>query len=170
MSLKINPFISLLSIVLFSSCMGWTDPPNYTEFKPVLLSRESLEESIKFHSAEPIRNPAKIYFKDNYIFISERFKGVHIVDNTNPSSPINRGYISVPGCVDMAIKENTLYVDNATDLVAVNLANIYSSKIEVGKRIKHAFPELAPPDGRNIPVKYSVQNRPDNTVIIEWKK
>lgn len=170
MRLNLNPLVAFLSLTLLSSCIGGFDPPNYTEYKPVLLSRESLEKSIIFHSAEPIRNPAKIYYKDNYIFISERFKGVHIIDNSKPSLPVNRGYIAVPGCVDMAIKENTLYVDNATDLLAVNLEDIYHSKVAVSKRIRHAFPELAPPDGRIIPEKYDVHNRPDNTVIIEWKK
>jgi len=162
--------ITFLLPFALSSCFRFVDPPQYTQYRPILLTRESLEKSISFHQADKISSPAKIYYKDNYIFISERYKGVHIIDNSNPAQPLNKGYISVPGCIDMAIKGNTLYVDNATYLVALNIGNISGSKVEVQKQIKDAFPELAPPDGRLIPEKYDIRNRPANTVIVEWIK
>ncbi|HMI01788.1 MAG TPA: hypothetical protein VK541_04855 [Pedobacter sp.] len=134
------------------------------------MDRESLERSIKWQPPAEIKSPAKIYYKDNYILISERYKGVHIVDNADPKNPVIKGYISVPGCVDMSIKESTLYVDNAVDLVAIDLSKIAAGQIEVKKRIKETFPELVPPDGMGIPFRYTKANRPKNSVIVNWVK
>jgi hypothetical protein len=160
-------FLLLITILSLTTCTWPGEPPSYTSYKPVLLSRTSLEKSIVYHSPEGIKNPAKIYFKDNFIFISEDLKGVHIIDNTDPKNPVNKGYINVPGCVDMAIKNNIMYVDNATDLVAIDLSTIQTS-LKVTKRIKDAFPELSPPDGGSLPEKYQLRNRPENTVLVGW--
>ncbi|WP_207533554.1 hypothetical protein [Desertivirga arenae] len=164
------PATCFLIMLLFASMGVPSEPVHYTDYRPILLSRESLERSITLLAAREIKSPAKIYYKDKYIFISENYKGVHIIDNQDPTNPKNISFISVPGCVDMAIKGNALYVDNATDLAVVDLENIKTSGIKVTKRIKDAFPEIVPPDGYQIPEKYSLSNRPANTVVVEWVK
>jgi hypothetical protein len=153
-----------------ASCDPRHYEPLYTTYTPIIIARESLERSIVFHSPEGIKDPAKIYYKDNFIFISERFKGIHVIDNKDPKNPVNKGYISVLGCLDMAIKNNTLYVDNAVDLVAIDIADISTSKISVKKRIINTFPELRPPDGHSIPSKYYTENRPKNSIIVGWEE
>lgn len=166
-------YLTILSIGLvgiIESC-GWGNPTPivYTEYVPVLLSRENLNKSISLKAPNNIVNPAKIYYKDQYIFISERFKGVHIIDNSDPKSPVNKGYVAVPGCVDMAIKNTTLYVDNAVDLIAIDLKEAALGKLAVVKRIENVFPEVSPPDGGVVPSKFNIENRPKNTIIIDWK-
>lgn len=164
-----SPFVLFSLLTILVSCV---DPERNSDFfsayKPVLMDRESLERSIKWQPPAEIKSPGKIYYKDNFIMISERYKGVHIVDNTDPKNPIIKGYISVPGCVDMAMKENTLYVDNAVDLVAIDVSKINVGQIEVKKRIKETFPELVPPDGMSIPNRYTKAARPKNSVIVNW--
>ncbi len=81
------------------------------EWEPIFME---LEQSVKYiHEKRPLQNPGKIYCKDNYIYVNELFKGVHVINNSHPANPVNEGFILVPGCVDMAVKENILYVDNA---------------------------------------------------------
>ena len=167
---RFSALIFACAVALLSACAGFSEPPLYTSYKPVIMDRESLERSIIFKPAEDIKIPAKIYYKDNYILISERFKGVHVIDNTDPKTPVKKGYINVPGCVDMAIKDNILYVDNAVDLVAIDISQINIGQITVKKRVKQTFPELVPPDGQSVPYKYSVENRPKNSVIVNWVK
>jgi hypothetical protein len=168
MNCRLYVFIVLLA--LLASCTPRPFHVRYTEYKPVLMQRESLERSITLHTPEQIESPGKIFYKDNYILISERYKGIHIIDNTDPAKPVNKGYIRVPGCVDMAIKNSTLYVDNAVDLVAINISNIGNTEISVANRLKETFPELMPPDGFDVPPKYWKENRPKNTVIVRWEK
>lgn len=169
---RLSPFLLLgLLTLLISSCVdNFADAPFNSAYKPVLMDRESLERSIKWQPPAEIKSPAKIYYKDNYILISERYKGVHIVDNADPRNPVIKGYISVPGCVDMSIKESTLYVDNAVDLVAIDLSKIAAGQIEVKKRITEVFPELVPPDGMFMPHLYTKGSRPKNSVIVNWVK
>lgn len=168
---RISPIVLFSLLAILASCVersSWSEP--MTTYKPVLMDRASLEKSVIWQPPVDIKSPAKIYYKDNYILISEHFKGVHIVDNTNPKNPVIKGYISVPGCVDMSMKENILYVDNAVDLVAIDMSKIGIGQIEVKKRIKETFPELVPPDGLSIPYRYSKGNRPQNSVIVNWVK
>lgn len=171
--IKLNALFALALISSFYSCVdGWGrgEPIVYTEFTPILITRGSLESSVSLKPVTNIGDAAKIYYKDNFIFISERFKGIHIIDNTNPANPINKGYIAIPGCVDMAIKNDILYVDNAIDLIAINLTDAQKGTLNVVKRIANVFPEVTPPDGGIVPAKYSTTNRPKNTFIIGWKK
>ena len=168
---RISTFVMIAIVGLLTSCIGRsTEPEYFTAYKPVLMDRASLEKSIKWHSPAQIKSPGKIYYKDKFIMISERYKGVHIVDNTDPENPVMKGYISVPGCVDMAMKENTLYVDNAVDLVAIDVSKTNIGQIEVKKRVKATFPELVPPDNMVLPTRYRKENRPPNSVIVNWEK
>ena len=156
------------SLIFLHSCRP--KPVVLTAYRPVLMDRSSLERSIFWSKPADIKSPAKIYYKDNFILISERYKGVHVVDNSDPKNPIKKGYINVPGCVDMAMKENILYVDNAVDLVAIDISQIANNEITVKSRIKETFPELIPPDGMTVPEIYNMYNRPKNSVIINWIK
>lgn len=160
----------ILSSLLTSCFDGIIEPDPYSVYRPILMSRESLEKSITFHVPDKITDPGKIYFKDDFIFISEEFKGVHIIDNKDPKNPVNKGYLEVAGCVDMAIKDNTLYVDNATDLVALDLTSLSQSQVRITKRVRDALPELTTPDGRPLPEKYTRSNWPSNAVLVGWTK
>ena len=114
----------------------------------------------------PISNAGKLYKYGHYILVNERYKGVHLINNQNPSVPIQVGFLQVPGSVDFAVKQNVLYVDNAVDLVAINLNNIQA--ITVNKRIRNAFPAMLPPD--NIWSSYDMAGAPDDAVIVGWEK
>lgn len=158
--------------ILLAGCTGGrpVEPIIYTKYTPVLMVKSSLAKSISIKAPKAIESAAKIYYKDNYIYISERLKGVHIIDNANRSNPVKKFFIDIPGCVDMAIRNNVLYVDNAIDLVAIDLTEAEGGSLQVLKRIENVFPEVLPPDGGVIPAKYSKENRPKDAVIIDWKK
>ena len=155
--------VFLLSVVAFLSIMA-REPINREEiYTPVFISRETLENSVKYvHGARDMIQTGKIYYLVPYIYVNERYKGVHVINNTNPARPVNEGFILAPGCLDMAVKGNILYLDNAVDLVSFDLV----SK-QVTKRIQNAFPEPAPP---NDFFYFSYYNRPEGYVLVEWKK
>jgi len=161
--------ILLSAIVLFTACPNYVDEDFYSKYKPVLMNRENLENSIMFLSARQMCATGKIYFKDNYIYISERYLGVHVIDNSNPSLPENIGFISVPGSIDLAMKNNILYVDNSVDLVAIDLSKGFAN-LEVTTRLKDVFPELVPPDGKIMKSIFTKENRPENTYIVGWEE
>jgi hypothetical protein len=130
-------------------------------YTPVFMEREELERSVSYRQGEcDLVNPGKIYHKAPYIYVTEKYKGIHVINNSVPSAPVREGFIVAPGCVDMAIKGNYLYLDNAVDLVAVDLVTK-----TVTERVKNAFPEPLSPDGYACYVE-----RPDNYVLVGWKK
>ena len=131
------------------------------KYKPVFMKRSDLDQSVSFQSsARDIENPGKIYYKAPYIYINERYKGIHVINNSDPQNPVKESFIVAPGCIDMAVKGNILYLDNAVDLVAFNL----SSK-QVSKRIRNVFPEPISPDNEQY---YSPVDRND-FVLVGWK-
>lgn len=163
-----KPYLLLLLLPLLSACYKNRSPD--TEYYPVLISRASLEQSVAFHAPDTIVTPAKILYKDNFILISERDKGVHVIDNTDPKNPVNKGYIKLVANTDVSLKGNVLYADNAVDLIAIDLSTLGNSTIKVLKREKDIFPELSPPDNNPLPDKFAPANRPANTIIIAWEK
>jgi len=139
-----------------------------TNYEPVLLSRDDLKKSISNQAARKITTPGKIYLYSNKIFIVDNYKGVHVFDNSDHTQPKAMGFIYAPGCIDVAIKDNVLYVDNAVDLVAINIADY--PEITIADRVSDVFPEPCPPDYDYIPSEYRDKNRPKNTVIVDWVK
>lgn len=140
----IMTFIGLT--MFFSGCMD-TYTEEYMANTPIYLSYEDLRSSVKPAAARSLDKPGKIYFKDNYIFVVEDRKGIHIIDLSNPASPQNKGFIEVPGCVDIAIKQSILYADSYVDLVAIDLSDLNNIK-EVG-RLEDVLPYMVPPADNN---------------------
>jgi hypothetical protein len=150
MKAKIIPIIVFFSLIsmIFLSCEDTT----FREYKgnaPVYLSYQDLRTSIKEEQNVELKNPGKIYFKDNFIFIIEELKGIHVYDNSNPSAPVKRSFIRVPGVVDMVISGNILYADSFVDLVILDVADVDNIK-ETG-RVKDILPYTVPPTLNSFP-------------------
>ncbi|MDX5347137.1 MAG: hypothetical protein LPK19_07800 [Hymenobacteraceae bacterium] len=155
-----------LLVPLLTACPGsGVEPEPVSAYQPLLMSRQQLETSIALKAPQPIYAPGKIYLFGNHIFINEKYKGVHVINNQDPKNPEQVAFIQVPGNIDFAVKNQVLYVDNAVDLVAIDLSDL--NNIEVTQRIKNVFPELSAPDGFNT---YDRANVPDDAVVVGWTK
>jgi hypothetical protein len=162
---KYSPLIISLLLVFI---MGFDSEPYWGQYKPVFMLRSELEKNVKLEEPKPVQDPGKIYIKDHLIFINEKYRGIHVIDNSNPENPTNLVFITIDGCIDIAVKDNILYADNAVDLIAVRF-NQNLMNFEVTKRIKNVFPELVAPDGRNLTWQ---EHRavPDGAVLVRWDK
>ncbi|MDZ7847755.1 MAG: hypothetical protein U5L96_13865 [Owenweeksia sp.] len=138
-----------------------------TEYKPVLMHRDDLQKSLQIAAARPIVNAGKIYRYQNILYINEKYEGVHVYDNADPSNPVAVAFLEIPGNLDIAIQNGVIYADNATDLVGLQLS---AQNLTILSRTANVFPETVPPDFGGIPDAYLPENRPDNTVIIKWEK
>lgn len=163
---KLTYLLGALPLIL-ASCIGESyQTTYYTEYEPILMERTELATSIKWVEPKIPGTTGKIYIKDNFLFINERFEGIHVYDNSDPTNPIAKGFITIPGNVDISVREDIFYADNARDLVAFRVVN--NSSIELLDRNENVFPELRPPDVFGIPYQYTEENRPENTVIVKW--
>jgi hypothetical protein len=108
----------------FVSCKdNCTQTITYRGQESVRVTLFELRSSIKTSAPQELENPGKIYIKDNYLFINEVKKGIHVVDNSNPAAPKIISFISVLGNADIAVKGNILYADSYTDFVALDISN-----------------------------------------------
>jgi hypothetical protein len=159
------PFFAILPILIGTFVLITSFSDSYYEnrnYIPVFMKRNDLEKSVSYQSFErDMENPGKIYYQAPYIYINERYKGVHLINNSDPRNPVKVGFIVAPGCIDMAVKGNILYLDNAVDLVAFDLITK-----QVTKRIKNVFPEPVSPENE---LFYSSEDR-EGYILVGWKK
>jgi len=127
-----------------------------------------MEQAVKTEAAQPMRNTGKIYLYGQYILVNEKYKGMHVIDNSNPAAPRNIAFLHIDGCIDMAMKNNVLYADNAVDLIALKTTDNFTT-VQVTERIKGLFPETESPDG-NWGMSTVNQFRPKNGILVAWKK
>ena len=110
-------------ILLLPGCVKDKITRTYQISTPVYDVLTKFRESIRSQPATPLVNTGKITVSGKYIFLSEPQKGIHVIDNSNPSSPRNVSFINIPGNEDMAIAGNTLYADAYADLVTLDISN-----------------------------------------------
>ena len=98
-------------------------------------------------------NPGKIYVNGNYIYQTEQGKGIHIINNTNPSSATRVGFISIYGCSEISISGNILYANNLDDLLVIDVSDI--ANVHLVKRVARTF-------ANGLIDYYQAQNPPGN--------
>ena len=161
-------FFALTFLLTLQNCIwGRTDDgpitfiPEQSDYSPVILNRDIFENSTSLETPRNILNSGKIYVKDNFLFINEPNEGFHVFNNSDPENPVNIAFIKALGSSDLSIKNDVLYINNATDLIAVKPNSDYSS-VEITKRIANTFPQMISPDG------FEYYNLQDNQIIVNW--
>ncbi len=128
---------------------------------PVYEVLTKFREQIKSGAATSIVNTGKIAVVGKYIFLSELYKGIHVIDNSNPAQPKNIAFINVPGNEDMAIVGNALYADAYSDLVSFDItdpANAVAKNFEANVFPDHSIYYSA----------YGSTNSDSINVIVDW--
>jgi hypothetical protein len=155
----IGPSLLLISIFILQSCLKDKITHTYTLVRPVYKTKAEVYANIKSNASRTIENPGKIFLYGNYIFLNEIDKGIHVIDNSDPSNPIEKTFINIPGNLDIAVKGNTLYADLYSDLVVINISNPLAVHFE--KSISRVFPDRAYANGFIADT---------NLVIVDWIK
>lgn len=168
--MKIKPvyLVILFSFLSMQSCWFFNEPDDFVAvepvdyYTPIIMQRSDFEATTTLQSTpEAIVNSGKIYVKDHYIFINERNKGFHIIDNSDAMNPENIGFLNVLGSSDLTIKGTSVYVNNATDLLALTI-DPETGSIEITKRIPNAFPQIRSPFGNRF---FGLD---ENEIIVDW--
>lgn len=128
------------------------------------MDYESFRNAVKFIGPQAIKDKGQIYSKDGYLFIIENGEGIHFIENYNPSNPIKKGFLKVPGCTGMAMKDHFLYVNSLIDLVIVDISNFNAPK--VAQRIEGLMPEYLPTGNDQYPYAKIDKNK---GVVVGWE-
>lgn len=130
----------ILPLILLSSCIDWdgdpVSPNNVEGYQPIYMAAADAY-NVYATTPQDLKNPGKIYIFNDYLFINEINRGIHVIDNSDPSNPVKLSFINIPGNKDIAVSSNILYADNITDLVALDISDVQNITVE--KRIKDAY-------------------------------
>lgn len=125
-------------IIMLQGCLKDTCNQTYTMYTPIYKTFAEVRANIKSNAPIAVKKPGKMFLYGNYIFLNEVDKGIHVIDNSKPSAPVNKYFIPIPGNIDLAVTGNTLYADFYNDMVTLDISD--PANIKVKKVIENAFP------------------------------
>lgn len=156
--------------LLFAACENDSNSGavDYKVNEPVFMSSELFRNSVNVtNDARELNGIGKICFYNGYLYISDSGKGIHIIDNTNPSNPQNVGYIELIGNYDITVRDDLLYADALIDLVWFDVSN--PSNPVLKGRLENAFPEVLPPVENEYGYDYGLcYNSKENEIVVGW--
>jgi len=101
-----------------TGCSGCYDTPNA---KPVYLSYDDLRTGISVGEPVPLTDIQRVYVYQSTVFLNNKNRGLHVIDNSDPSNPTNVAFITIPGNTEISIRDNALYADSYVDLVTLKI-------------------------------------------------
>jgi hypothetical protein len=138
MKTKLLHLLLLFAATAFWSCNDQCKETRVTRrFSNVTRSLMELRTQVKSEAPRALERPGKMYIKGSYLFVNEIKEGIHVIDNSNPSSPKFVSFIKIPGNGDIAVRDNILYADSFSDLVALDITD--PTKPKEVERVKNVF-------------------------------
>ncbi|HEY4151461.1 MAG TPA: hypothetical protein VGM41_21125 [Chitinophagaceae bacterium] len=115
--------LPLACLLLLAGCIKDDCRHTYTLFSPVYQKLSALRAKVQSGPAQPLNNPGKLYLYGDYIYLNEQNKGIHVIDNSDPTHPRNASFITMPGNIDIAARGSVLYADMYCDLATLDISN-----------------------------------------------
>lgn len=136
-----------------------------SNYRPILMDNERVNDC-EFKNSQNNNIITQTKAIDSFLFLLDYGLGVHFVDISDVNVPKKVGFFSIPACIDIDIKNKTLYVNNLNDLLLIDFTTFSQPKII--KREKKVFSiNINTPDGL---IPKSVFNKiPENTTIISYE-
>lgn len=141
----------LLSITFFTSCLEdeCVENREFFQYQPVRMTLAEMRQDIEVFPSFALKEPGKMYYYKNMLFINERGKGVHIYNNEDPSNPVYLHFYRIHANFDIAIKDDIMYADNGIDIISLDISDLANPVIT--KRIEN-FKQAYLPAGDNSPI------------------
>jgi hypothetical protein len=110
--------ILVLSLTL-TGC--FCDEFEKTNSVPVVELRDKVEARVHNSPARSMSDLGPCVAHGSFLYLVERYAGLHIIDNSNPSTPRKLSFLQIPGNYHVAIAKDILIADNSTDIVTFDL-------------------------------------------------
>ncbi len=122
---------SIALLCLLSACFN-TPPPSFPEgdiigYQPVYLSDPTMQ--IGLVAARPVENPGQIYLLGDLLLMNDVGQGIHIIDNSDPSNPQIKGFLTVSGSENMVLRDGVIYVNQFNSLLAIDISDIENVRV-----------------------------------------
>lgn len=118
-------FAALTTIALFTQqgCLKDDCRQTFKMYKPIYKTLTQVRADMKSTAPQALQNTGKLNVFGSFIFLNEKGKGIHVIDNANPAAPKNIGFINIPNNVDLAVKGSYLYADSYSDVIVFDITS-----------------------------------------------
>lgn len=154
---KFHFFTAILALLLLSGCMKDKNMKTYTVYRPEYSIKPEVKEAARLQEPTALKDLGNFVLYKNLMIINEKNKGLHVIDYRNPSSPVNKGFIPVPGNTGLAIRNDMLYADCYSDLFVFRISD--DQDIRLQNSVTNVFLS-----------RVGVYNRDTNFVQLTWIK
>lgn len=152
--MKLNYLFLCIVACLLISCSDDKDYEYVNVATPITITSAELRASIKVLPPQNIVESGKIYAHQQYVFVNDVDKGVHVIDNRNPSQPTIVNFLKIPLNRDVSVKGNYLYADSGRDLVVFDISQVTNIQM-----IGHV---------EDVIENYQSVNYPENADYFDW--
>jgi len=159
-----------INFLLITSCSD--DDSNgtseeYLVARPLTMSRAEFANSVDVIAPRPIDESGKVYTYGDYIFVNDKYEGVHVIDNRNPSQPVKVAFIQIPGNVDISVKNDYLFADSLMDLVVLDISDL--DNITVVNRLENVLQSYVEAPFEADVVEYGDYGYDSDEILIGWE-
>ncbi|WP_235299607.1 LVIVD repeat-containing protein [Portibacter marinus] len=126
--------------------------------------------SIRTLPPQPIVQQGTIVQSGNYLFVNDKKRGIHVIDNTVPGNPSYIYFWNIPGNQTFNFRDGFLYADNGPHMLVINISDFGNIKFEMYiegvffKNMKEQFPEFATSG------EFFVCPDPEKGLVKSWNK
>jgi len=85
------------------------------------MSYAELRAAVAVEDPRTMNQMGRLVIYQDHLFINELNKGLHIINNADPTAPEAIGFIKIPGNTDVSIRDGFLYADSFVDLVVIDI-------------------------------------------------
>ena len=122
---NIFSFLLMLAFIpLIQSCNKdkGTIEVTYNKATALYTNLDDLRSAPIHGTSRSIDNPGKIFIDNSLLLIGEELEGIHVFDNSNPSNPVNSGFINIPYAKEFYVENNILYVESHYDFMKIDIS------------------------------------------------
>ncbi len=132
-------FILILTLSLVSSCVEEEPDVEVTGPRPIYVEGEA-SELIASEAPKNFGTLGKFVYASKFIYVNEVNKGIHVIDNSDPTDPTSKHYWNVPGLIDFTVNGTLVYAEQGRDLLVIDVSN--PEQLEVCNILRNVFEDL----------------------------
>ena len=139
--MKIVKVCFVLSLLMTIGCSDKDDPVETVDYvvgKPITVSVAEIRNSFEVLAPQPTSESGKMYQYQDYVFVNENNKGVHVVKGLNDERLQKIKFLNIPGNKDISVRDDFLYADSYKDLVVFDISDI--DDIQLVTIVEDVFP------------------------------
>ena len=160
-------YFPVMALAFLLGCTQADDlqPEPQSAYVPVYFNPKNIETT-RFVAPTAIKRAGKQYVIGNLLLQNDVNSGIHLFDVSNPTTPKKLGFLEIPLCTEIAVKQGFLYTNNYDDLLVFDLRGPGEPKLV--KRIKDVFP----PANQEYPPFFNVAFEcpdPAKGVVVDWE-